>query len=190
MNESEIFLKVIDSLNKDNTFVAYLNTIPLWVAAIGAVYFGWRQTQINKRMQELTDYVAISIVPMGPGTNLIKVMNVGRMNLYLKQYVIGANTEIFQNPLLIPAGTGENSNLLITLRLLQPVMPMRFYLLDELGEKYISTGQIIVEQQTVPISPRSTLQESGTAAPQPIQSVVLPDFKIWTFKTEKYKWII
>ena len=172
-----------------NTFNFWSLLLQITTAGAAAIFAIW-QIKINERMKKLQDYVAISIVPMNPGTNSIEVMNVGKMNLYLKQYGIGTNTEIFQNPLLIPAGTGENSNLRITLQNLQPVMPMKFYLLDELGEKYISTGQIIVEQQALPILPRNTLQESGTVAPQPMQSVVLSDFKIWTFKTEKYKWMI
>lgn len=172
------------------------NTFNLWflllqvVTASAATIFAIWQIKINERMKKLQDYVAISVVPMGPGTNSIKIMNVGKMNLYLKQYGIGANTETFSNPLLIPAGTGENSNLRITLQNLQPVMPMKFYLLDELGEKYISTGQVIVEQQTLPILHRNASPESGTAIPQPVQLITVPDFKIWTFKTEKYNWMI
>lgn len=160
------------------------------VTAIAAAIFVIWQIKINERMKKLQDYVAISVVPMGPGNSSIKVMNVGKINLYLKRYEIGTNTETFTNTLLIPAGTGENSNLRITPKNLQEVMQMKFYLIDELGEKYIFSGQIIIDQLTVPILQRSVPQEGGTAAPQSVPSVAVSDFKIWSFKTEKYNWMI
>lgn len=174
---------------EQSTFNFYSLLLQILTAVAAAIFAVW-QIKINERMKKLQDYVAISVVPMGTGNPSIKVMNVGKINLYLKHYEIGTNTETFTNPLLIPAGTGENSNLRITVQNLQAVMQMKFYLIDELGEKYISTGQIMVEQLVLPVLQRNIPQEGGTAAPQPIPNVAVQDFKVWSFKTEKYNWMI
>jgi len=51
---------------------------------MAGIYFGWKQYQINKRMKELADYVAVSIIPL-PGFQL-QIKNVGRINLYLHKW--------------------------------------------------------------------------------------------------------
>lgn len=167
----------------------YFEVIAIIIAAIGAVFFGWKQNQINERMKKLQDYVAISVISKGMGSSEITIMNVGKVNLYLRQCEIGFNTETFSKPLLIPAGTGQYSNLSVRILNLQPRMQTKFYLIDESGEKYISTGQIIVEQISIPSLPTTTLPSGGTTAPQPTSSITtVPNFLIWTFKTEKYNW--
>ena len=39
----------------------YLEVIGIIIAATGAVIFGWKQYQINKRMQELADYKTYAV---------------------------------------------------------------------------------------------------------------------------------
>lgn len=168
----------------------YLLLLVQILTTIGVIYFGALQYQINKRIKDLQDYVAISIVPLAPGTSVIKVMNVGKINLYLKQYNIGANTELFPEALLIPAGTGEHSNLSIFIPNLQAMMKMKFYLVDELGKKYISTGQIMVNKLSLPIARADAVPGESITAPQSVSNVAVPEFMIWVFKTEKYNWKI
>lgn len=71
------------------------------LTAGGLIYFAWRQTQINKRMQELSDYVALSIMPAVSGFS-IEILNVGRANLYIHKWQIGSLSETYVKPLLLP----------------------------------------------------------------------------------------
>jgi hypothetical protein len=106
------------------------------------VYFSYRQTQINKRIRELADYVAISITP-GPNFQL-NIMNVGRVNLYLHKWEIGSLSETFVKPWLLPV----EGRSIITINLLPPPIGQhlaKFYFTDEKGEKYLSEGEVVIE---------------------------------------------
>ncbi len=174
----------------------YIEAFSLFFAAGGAIYFGWRQTQINKRMKELQDYVAISIIPK-PDFQL-QIMNVGKINLYVHKWEVGTFTETFSQAILIPAAAP--SFLLISLS--SPQMgqhPVRIYLTDESGEKYLSTGEVAIEPIAIrPLSqmsprPESTLPGEGTqtlGSPQTQVVNITTRMRAWSYKTEKYNWII
>jgi len=173
-----------------------LNLVGIIGVAIGALLFGWKQTQINKRLQELQDYVAISIIPK-PEFQL-QIMNVGKINLYVHKWEIGTFTETFSKAILIPAAAP--SFLLISLS--SPPMgqhPVRIYLTDESGEKYLSTGEVVIEpiamrplSQILPHSETPPL-DGGTQAVNPPQAQVVnitARMRAWSYKTEKYNWTI
>lgn len=76
------------------------------LTASGLIYFAFRQTQINKRSQELQDFVAVSVIPLPSGG--LNITNVGKTNLYLKKWEIGQIHEFFERPILLPAVNGIN----------------------------------------------------------------------------------
>lgn len=173
----------------EELLLRYIEVGSFLIAALGAVYFGWRQTQINKRLKELEDYAAISIVPSG--TQLL-IMNVGKINLYLKKYDIGLNTENFRDPLLIPAGTGQYSNIKISLTNFFPAMELTLYLVDELGEKYLTRGKVFTT--AIPVQPTSDGASTQTPATVPsnlpAQPMRIAEMNVWVFKTVKFPWNI
>ena len=157
----------------------------------GLVYFSWRQTQINKRMQELSDYVAISIAPTP--TFQLQIMNVGRVNLYLHKWEIGSLSETFVRPLLLP--TEARSNILITFQSPQIGQHLaKFYITDEKGRKYLSEGEVAIEPIGVqlPITttpPQEQVSEQlPTSGIQPIN--IQLRMRAWSYKTELYEWSI
>lgn len=127
-------------------------------------------------------------------------MNVGRVNLYLKKYEIGGRTKNFDKPLLIAAGAGDNSFLQITMpdfnfnRNIE--YDIKLYLIDDFGERYLSTGGLIIEDVDVEtiqpfIFSQGIPPTAVTSSPTlPVVKIKQPRIKAWSYKTEKYNWTI
>src|SRR3989344_114100 len=165
-----------------------------FLIAAGAIVFGIWQIKINLRLKKIQESVALSIVP-GIGLNL-QLMNVGGINLYLKKYEIESKTENFEKPLLIAAGAGNNSFLQITVPNFErnKKHDIKLYLIDEFKEKYLSSGELIIEDIEI-MSPAITPQESATAggtfgqvlSMTKIKTLII---KAWSYKTVKRSWEI
>ncbi len=157
------------------------------LTAGGLIYFAWRQTQINKRMKQLADYVAISISP-GP-SGQIQIQNVGRSNLYLHKWEIGRLNETFVKPWLLP--TEGRSKILIAIPPDQIGQHLaKFYLTDEIDQKYLSTGEVTVEATSFKLPNSTTPPATQESIPgMPAVSVQLR-MRAWSYKTEKYDWKI
>lgn len=163
------------------------------LTAAGLIYFAWRQTQINRRMQELADFVAISISPAG-GFQL-QVENVGRVNLYIHKWEVGSMSETFVKPLLIPIDA--KSKILITIQPPQIGQHLaKFYLTDEMGSRYLASGEVAIEpvafqlpQTTTP--PQNQNDGSNqTSGAQTMSVSVQLRMRAWSYKTERYEWTI
>lgn len=161
---------------------------------VGAIVFGLWQVKINLKLKKLQESVGLSIVP-GVGLNL-HLMNVGGVNLYLRKYEIGPETENFSKPLLIAAGTGKNSFLQIETPNFQrnKTYDIKLYLIDEFKEKYLSSGQLIIEDidMMVPAIANYDISITGATSEPSLSMVKIksPRIKAWSYQTEKYNWII
>lgn len=169
----------------------YLEVGGIIIAAIGAVFFGYKQYQINKRMQELADYVAVAIAP---GQNFsLEIMNVGRINLYLHKWEIGSISETYVRALLL--STEARPKILIRSQPPQIGQHLaKFYLTDEKGSKYLATGEVTIEPVGFQL-PSSTTPPQQQGIPQGqvggIQGVnVQLQMRAWSYKTERYNWSI
>lgn len=143
-------------------------------------------------MQELSDYVAISIIPQG---NKLQIMNVGRVNLYIHKWEIGSVTETYVKPILIPIDA--KSSVLISLQPPQPGQHLaKIYLTDDSEKKYLATGEVVVEpvgfqmasvaaQPQVSPEPQQTSQTGGSP-----QLTISFQMRAWAYKTERYEWTI
>ena len=171
-----------------------ISSILQFLIAFGAIVFGIWQIKINLRLKKIQESVALSIVP-GIGLSL-HLMNVGGMNLYLRKYEIGSKTENFEKPLLIASGTGNNS----FLQIITPdferskTYDIKLYLVDEFKEKYLSSGQFIIEDIEM-LSPVLTALETQTtgATSGPVltmNKVKQPRIKAWSYETVKRNWEI
>jgi hypothetical protein len=157
----------------------------------GLVYFSWRQTQINKRMQELSEYVAISIAP---GQNFqLQIINVGRINLYLHKWEIGHLSETFVKPWLLPV-EGKS---IITINLLPPPIGQhlaKFYITDEKGRKYLSEGEVAIEPISVQLPLTTTPPQEQIREQLPTSEIQQINIQLrmraWSYKTVKYNWTI
>ncbi len=163
---------------------------PIVVAIIGG-YFVFLQTKINKRLQDLEDYVAVSIAP-GLANNLL-VMNVGKINLYLHKYEVGSETDNFSEPLLIPAGTNSYFQIPVKFWKNGEKNKVKLYLTDEFSEKYLSRGEVIIE--SFPARPiQSNIQGVQQFDTNPMQIMTnqsnLISMRAWSYKTNKYNWEI
>jgi hypothetical protein len=164
------------------------------ITAFGIIYFAWRQKQINKRMQELSDYVAVTIAP---DNFSLKIMNVGRVNLYLHKWEVGLLGETFVKPLLLPIDGRSQINISIPPTFLGQHLA-KFYITAEEGEKYLATGEVAVEPIAfqLPVATTPAVQQenqsgqgtfgSNNQTPLNIQLRM----RAWSYKTEKHNWTI
>lgn len=170
-----------------NLISAFLQTI----TAIGAGVIGWKQYQINRRMQDLSDYVAVSMVPAPQG---FEIMNVGRSNLYLHKWEVGVLRESFVKPLLLPTEARSKINITMQLQQQSGRHLAKFYLTDERNVKYLSTGEIAVEpvsfQLPAVTTPSVELQPNFGQEQTSISPVVQIQLRIraWSYKTVKHNW--
>jgi|GEM_PF-5791877 hypothetical protein len=163
------------------------------LTAAGLIYFAWRQHQINKRMQELADYVAVFITPMPNST--LQIKNVGRSNLYLHKWEIGSLSETYVKPWILP--TGEGSQILIATQPQAGQHLSKFYFTDEKDIKYLSIGEVVMEPVEFQLPPSTTPPQTQADIPQNqvigAQSVNIQiklRMRAWAYKTEKYDWTI
>ena len=173
----------------------YLEVVGIMGAAIGALIFGWKQYQINRRMQELADYVAVSIIPQKDFK--LQIINVGHVNLYIHKWEAGSLANTYVKPLLVP--TEAKSSIIINFQ--PPLLGqhlLKIYLTDEKDQKYLSTGEVVIEPIAFQFSPppASTgpqVQQEPLITPQisgaqPIN--ITTQMRAWSYKTEKYDWMI
>jgi len=170
----------------------FLSTLGVLGTAVGAIIFGLKQTQINKRLNELQDYVAISIVPFFDGNDpKLQVVNAGKVNLYLKKYEIGNLTDTFTIEKLIACGSGNPFYILpVPNNIIGRELGVKLYLYDEFGNKYISTGGLVID--SFPVAGQQQIPAVITAnQPQPLAQMILrTNIRGWSYKTEKYNWEI
>lgn len=154
------------------------------ISGTAIAVFAFFQWKINARLKKLEDYVAVSIVPMGAGDLRLQILNVGKINLYLQKYEIGTDHESFAKPMLIPAGS--NSFLLVAIKNynLGQNLDITLYLIDELGEKFISTGEAKVENISLV---KQTPASQGSTSPT-FETINVPQAVAWAYKTIKKDW--
>lgn len=175
------------------TILRYLEVAGILGAAIGALIFGWKQFQINKRMQELADYVAVSIVPLENFS--LQIINVGRVNLYIHKWEASSLANTYVKPLLVP--TEAKSSIIINFQ--PPPLGqhlLKIYLTDEKDQKYLATGEIVIEPVAFQLPPSTTgpqVQQEPPTAPQVsgVQTInIRTRMRAWSYKTERYNWMI
>ena len=121
------------------------------LTVLAALYFGWQQTAINKRLKDLQDYVAVSLVisnqklpeqlaPFQPAFPFFKFINVGKINIYIYRLQIPEADidEKYQLGRLIPAGTTDPSYHFPVPTHIKGNFTIILSLKDEFNTKYIS----------------------------------------------------
>jgi hypothetical protein len=177
----------------EEIILRYLEVIGLVIAAVGAVFFGFKQNQINKRLKELQDYISISLVPArDTQTNKfqLQIRNVGKANVYLYKYEVGAITNSYDRARLIAAGISNDTPFFIIpvpIGTINTEMEVRIYLKDEFDNRYLSTGGVIIDANPI-IPPVSSPEEQ--VGSQPLQVPVMVGLRAWSYKTERYDWIL
>ena len=140
----------------------------------GALYVGIKANEINDRLRVLQDYAAVSVTP---DAGSIKLMNVGKVNLYLWGFDIPGNTQRFERPRLLPAGTNDSSYYWIgapdVAQIKDDKFEFRLYLTDQFGNKWISDAGGDVT--------RTKVQKDE----KQLDAVYL---KVWSYDTRRQEW--
>ena len=189
-----------------NTLALYLQVGAIFVAGVGAWYFAAKQNilnerqrnidekqyEINRRMQELADYVAVFIAPI-PGGSGLQVKNVGRVNLYLHKWEIGPRSESYINPNLIPMDPNSAFAIGIPPNFMGQHL-VKLYLTDESDRKYLSTGELNIQIAQIGVQPPSGIVPSSevTNAPGASQPMIQMNViaRAHSFRTVPYDWMI
>jgi hypothetical protein len=154
-----------------------ITAVAACLAALWAKGIGDKQNEINTRLLALQDYVAVSVTP-DPTNGVIKLLNVGKANLYLWGFDMPENNQRFDKPRLLSAGTNDSSYYWIP----GPKVPditkkydfeFKLYLTDQFNDKWMS-------------------ENGGEGEPAKIeQEGKLVDayiIKVWSYKTYKFDW--
>jgi len=101
-----------------NFIVQWLTLIVLIITAVIAFRIGNTQNQINKKIEKLQDSVEVFSYPISGVQNtnqpqkgfpwLLRVVNVGSVQLYITEYIINGYSTVLNNALL-PAGQQQNA---------------------------------------------------------------------------------
>jgi hypothetical protein len=158
-----------------------LSLIIQGLIAVGALIFGTFQVKINKRLKNLQDYVAISAVP-DPRINKIKLLNTGKINLYLWGFDMLDNKPRFKKPRLMAAGTGDAAYYWIDPPQLSKAQDRNshefeftLYLKDEFNKEWISEHGGRADKVQI--------EENG------VKKEVF-EIKVWSYKNYKKKWSV
>ncbi|MFA6253576.1 MAG: hypothetical protein WCV69_04680 [Patescibacteria group bacterium] len=184
-------MEIQEIIIKNDVF-RYLEIFATLIAALGAGIFGWKQFEINRRLKNLQDYVAVSIIPQN---NLkLQILNVGKINLYIHKWEVGRLNENFTKAVLVPTGT--NSFIEIGLNgLWLGEYDFKMYITDEMDKKYISTGKIFIEPASISTQSLSIINPPSTGETQtqganinPVQTIISTSLRAYSYKTKKYDW--
>jgi hypothetical protein len=175
--------------------LAYLNEqswslVIQLLTLVAATVFAALQFRINTRLKDIEDVVAITMLPSNPrpGGAHLQIANVGKINVYLQKSEIGTNHESSAKPMLIPAGHNSFLEVLIPVYSPGQSMPVKIFLLDESGEKFVSTGEVTVDNVATAINTSGqVIGGSGT----PSHTIILPQVvAVKAYKTVKEKWVL
>jgi hypothetical protein len=165
------------------------------LTVVAASIFAIWQVLINKRLKELQDYVAVSMVPFFDGNDpKLQVINAGQINLYLKKFDIGTMTTNFEKERLLVCGSGNPFYILpVPNNIIGVEIPVKLYLIDEFKNKYISTGAVIIDAIPMAITGQPASPMAGIPLPpaqSPQQITFRTNIRGWSYKTEKINWTI
>lgn len=136
------------------------------ITGIAAILFAFLQLRINSRLKKLQAYIAVSIIP---SEQCIKILNVGKVNLYIHGFNINDHRELFEEGRLVSAGTLDSSYYWIPLPSNIPhegQFEIRLWLKDEFGDEYQTLGK-------------------GESRPYKEDKVHI---QVYTLRTNKLKW--
>ena len=150
----------------------------IWIKVltlIAAVIIGFFQVSINNRLKNLQDFVAVAIVPGLEGK--IKLMNTGKINLYLCGYDIPGDIQRLNRSRLLSVGTGDTSYYWVNApRNVKEgeEFTIILYLEDQFKQKWISEHGGILEKY---IFKKEGKEETA------------PAMRIWSYRTYEKEWL-
>jgi len=166
-------MKNMDILQILQTIFTGFTVVIAIVAVILAYKVGQKQNEINSRLLQMQDYVAISVTPKGDS---IALWNTGNSNLYMWGFDMPGNNQRFDKPRLI--SKSEVAHYWIPAPNLGKLasttnFDFRLYLTDEHDSKWVS-------------------ENGGEASPTKItkedKEVDALIIKVWAHKTTKTNW--
>ncbi len=110
------------------------------IIALGAIVFGAWQILINRRLIKIQDYIVVAILP---DNGVIKLLNTGKINLYIHAFEVGGNTKKLDKGRLISSASLGSAYYWIPTDFVpreSKNFDIKIYLTDEFGSKYLTEG--------------------------------------------------
>ncbi len=139
------------------------------ITATAASVFAIWQIFINIRLKKLNDFVAVAIVPNpSPEGGTIKLLNTGKINLYIHGFEINGVAKLLDKGRLLAAASMDSAYYWLPTNNIPKngIFDIKVWLTDEYEKKYITLGQ-----------GESTERDSNKI-----------EISVWTLKTHKEKW--
>ncbi|MEK7194752.1 MAG: hypothetical protein AAB667_00635 [Patescibacteria group bacterium] len=137
------------------------------ITVVAASVFAVWQIFINRRLKKLNDFVAVAIVPNPEGAN-IKLLNTGKVNLYIHGFEINGTAKLFDKGRLLSAASLDSAYYWLPTDNVphSGTFAIKVWLTDEFDKKYVTLGQ------------GESIKRDGDKI----------EVRLWTFKTHKEKW--
>jgi hypothetical protein len=134
---------------------------------VAASVFAIWQIFINRRLKQLNDFVAVSIVPNPEGRN-IKLLNTGKINLYIHGFEINGTAKLFDKGRLLSAASMDSAYYWLPVNNIpkKGTFAIKVWLTDEYDKKYITIGE------------GESIQHNSDKT----------EVRVWTLKTHNEEW--
>jgi len=166
------------------------------ISAIGVLIIGVWQIKIHNRLKQLEESIALSVVPDPPFFTGIRLINSGKINLYLKKAIIGEVNLDYPNLVLIARGKDPYfligfSQLELKEMSTKDRISLILYLQDEWERKYLVKGEIFVTFKTIEneqAGKNTDSEFSPTGFPSSKRIFFYFISSAWVSQIKKYNW--
>lgn len=177
-----------------------LSLITQVLIGIAAGIFAFGQWKINRRLQHLSDYIAVEItVKKSEARTALSVhfKNVGRVNLYLHKWEVGSHNSTNVRPWILPVGPDSKISVNVPITSQETFLGqhmIKLYWTDERGDKYLTIGEVAVEpveiQMELPVEDQTNSGNVANAQPNVSPLSMHLQARAWAYKTEKADWTL
>lgn len=156
----------------DNLELTLMVGVDMFVA-LAVLSFAFVQISLNRKLIQLQDYVALSMVPDPNTPRSVRFYNTGKLNMYIHRIEVRdsqtdkliVSTDVFKNPRLVPAGTLEQSYYWYPIPKEAPEdkeAMIVILLSDEFDRKWLSSNGVLIntESKTLSVWSHKTHQKS------------------------------
>lgn len=169
------------------------------ISSVAVFIIGVWQIKIHNRLKQLEESIALSMVPNAPNKNGLRLINSGKINLYLRKATIGAVNRDYSELVLVAIGKDPFFLLNFSqeeLRRLykeykEKTIKVKLYLQDEWGKRYLVEGAILISlvivKEQIEYSKENRNLETGQSVSSDERIYYFIN-SAWVSRIKKFKW--
>ena len=184
---------------KTITIMKIIQLIINGISAIAVFIIGLWQIKIHNRLKQLEESIALSMVPNPPTFQGLRLINSGKINLYLRRATIGEINRDYPNLVLVAIGKDPYFLLSFSQEELKRAyeknerreIEVKLYLKDEWEKKYIVGGRIkispvIIKEKSEHLKESEDLKTNKLISSN--EEIYYIINSAWVSQIEKYNW--